>query len=67
MADMLYTTSEASMTESEQPLLQAEEQAPVAGELSAHEASVEDTLLEEEIEEELIIEDFSIDGICGVY
>jgi mycofactocin precursor len=23
--------------------------------------------LEEEIEEELIIEDFTIDGICGVY
>lgn len=26
-----------------------------------------DSLLEEEIEEELIIEDFTIDGICGVY
>ena len=24
-------------------------------------------LLEDEIEEELIIEDFTIDGICGVY
>ena len=24
-------------------------------------------VLEEEIEEELIIEDFTIDGICGVY
>ena len=27
----------------------------------------DDSLLEEEIEEELIIEDFTIDGICGVY
>ncbi|MBA2286627.1 MAG: mycofactocin precursor [Ktedonobacteraceae bacterium] len=29
--------------------------------------AIEDMLLEEEFEEELIIEDFSIDGICGVY
>ena len=27
----------------------------------------EDLIIEEEIEEELIIEDFTIDGICGVY
>ena len=27
----------------------------------------EDLPLEDEIEEELIIEDFTIDGICGVY
>jgi mycofactocin precursor len=27
----------------------------------------EDQPLEDEIEEELIIEDFTIDGICGVY
>ncbi len=27
----------------------------------------EDVPLEDEIEEELIIEDFTIDGICGVY
>ena len=32
------------------------------------EASTEDELaLDEEFEEELIIEDFTIDGICGVY
>jgi len=29
--------------------------------------ALEDSLQEEEIEEELIIEDFTIDGICGVY
>jgi mycofactocin precursor len=27
----------------------------------------EDVVMEEELEEELIIEDFTIDGICGVY
>ena len=27
----------------------------------------EDALLELELEDELIIEDFTIDGICGVY
>lgn len=27
----------------------------------------DDETLEEEIEDELIIEDFTIDGICGVY
>lgn len=27
----------------------------------------DDEALEEEIEDELIIEDFTIDGICGVY
>jgi mycofactocin precursor len=27
----------------------------------------EEALLDEELEEELIIEDFTIDGICGVY
>ena len=27
----------------------------------------EDALLEIELEDELIIEDFTIDGICGVY
>ncbi|MBV9228867.1 MAG: mycofactocin precursor [Chloroflexi bacterium] len=27
----------------------------------------EEEVLEEELEEELIIEDFTIDGICGVY
>lgn len=30
-------------------------------------SSLEDVPLEDEIEEELIIEDFTIDGICGVY
>lgn len=29
--------------------------------------SEQDETLEEEFEEELIIEDFTIDGICGVY
>jgi mycofactocin precursor len=33
----------------------------------APENSPEDSLLEDEIEDELIIEDFTIDGICGVY
>ena len=30
-------------------------------------ASEEELELDEEFEEELIIEDFTIDGICGVY
>ena len=32
-----------------------------------HPASPDELILEKEIEEELIIEDFTIDGICGVY
>ncbi len=31
------------------------------------EITSDDEELEEEIEDELIIEDFTIDGICGVY
>ena len=31
------------------------------------ETTLDDEELEEEIEDELIIEDFTIDGICGVY
>lgn len=31
------------------------------------EVAQQEVSLEEEIEEELIIEDFTIDGICGVY
>jgi mycofactocin precursor len=41
--------------------LEAESQSP---ELAS---TPDDALLEEEIEDELIIEDFTIDGICGVY
>jgi len=48
---------EQSLTTQADPSAQQEKQ-PV----------VQDTLVpEEEIEEELIIEDFTIDGICGVY
>lgn len=41
--------------------IEAESQSP---ELAS---TPDDEMLEEEIEDELIIEDFTIDGICGVY
>jgi mycofactocin precursor len=52
-------TDEAPLTED---IALVEETAPQI------EASTEDEwALDEEFEEELIIEDFTIDGICGVY
>lgn len=50
-------TSEAPLTEDSS---QTEETLSEA-------ASEEELALDEEFEEELIIEDFTIDGICGVY
>ena len=53
--------------------LPEQEQLPVMEEGEAQLASLDTVLpseelpLEDEIEEELIIEDFTIDGICGVY
>ncbi len=42
--------------------------APAATPLeSTQEAETAETAFDDEIEEELIIEDFTIDGICGVY
>lgn len=45
------------------------EQPPLIDETTETEdlLSEQDESLEEEFEEELIIEDFTIDGICGVY
>ena len=53
--------------------LPEQEQLLVMEEVEAQQASLDTALpseelpLEDEIEEELIIEDFTIDGICGVY
>ena len=55
-------TGEAPLTED---ISLVEEAAP---QIEASTESIEDELaLDEEFEEELIIEDFTIDGICGVY
>ncbi len=54
MADIALPTNAAPITEPTPTTEETTEQAP-------------DIFLDEEIEEELIIEDFTIDGICGVY
>lgn len=57
----------------QEPLLsqegeQAETTDAVIEEQSEHEGEeLDEFALEDEIEDELIIEDFTIDGICGVY
>lgn len=60
MADTIHSTSETAFTEqTSQQTFNREN--PISEESS-------DVIeLDEEIEEELIIEDFTIDGICGVY
>ena len=50
-------TNEATITEPTPIIAETTDQVLISDELT----------LEEEIEEELIIEDFTIDGICGVY
>jgi mycofactocin precursor len=64
MPDTNLQTSEASVTLSEASVILSE-----AKDLSPSEALTDvDTLeLDLALEEELIIEDFTIDGICGVY
>ncbi len=57
MADPTLSTNESSVIEQIPMLEETTEQTPTLDELA----------LAEEIEEELIIEDFTIDGICGVY
>jgi mycofactocin precursor len=57
MADTTLSTNEAPTIEQISMVEETTEQTPTLDELA----------LEEEIEEELIIEDFTIDGICGVY
>ena len=60
MSDTVLQTSEASVIPSQAGVILSE-----AKDLSPSEApTVLDTL---ELEDELIIEDFTIDGICGVY
>ncbi len=58
------TTTTAETPAEPMPVLEAdvEQTTPLAPETSP-----EDVPLEDEIEDELIIEDFTIDGICGVY
>ncbi|MEO8970656.1 MAG: mycofactocin precursor MftA [Ktedonobacteraceae bacterium] len=55
----IATSAELSLTAEDST--EAENQSP---ELAS---PLDDEALEEEIEDELIIEDFTIDGICGVY
>jgi mycofactocin precursor len=57
MIDPTLSTSESSVIEQTPMLEETTEQTP----------TLDEPALEEEIEEELIIEDFTIDGICGVY
>ena len=57
-------TNEATIVEQVQVPAMTEDTEAVSLPLSL---PSEDLLLEEESEEELIIEDFTIDGICGVY
>jgi len=57
MADTTLSTNEAPFIE----------QAPTAEETTQQAPTCDEPTMEEEIEEELIIEDFTIDGICGVY
>jgi mycofactocin precursor len=51
--------SEPAAPVAELPLTEEDPEAPLS--------SQEEITLEDGIEEELIIEDFTIDGICGVY
>jgi mycofactocin precursor len=56
--------AETTLSTSEAPVI---EQAPTIEETTEQTPTLDELALEEEIEEELIIEDFTIDGICGVY
>ena len=60
MADTIHSTSETAITEQTS-------QQTFNIENPTSEESADVIELDEEIEEELIIEDFTIDGICGVY
>ncbi len=53
-----------TLSTSESPVI---EQTPMLEETTEQTPTLDEPALEEEIEEELIIEDFTIDGICGVY
>jgi len=54
MADIIYPVNEITITED-------------SSELEESDVQDEEEEWDEELEEELIIEDFTIDGICGVY
>ena len=54
MADTTYPTNEVVVNED-------------SSELEENDVQDEEEEWDEELEEELIIEDFTIDGICGVY
>jgi len=64
MSDTVLQTSEATVIPSDATVIPSE-----AKDLSPSEAPTDlDTLeLDLALEDELIIEDFTIDGICGVY
>ena len=66
--DEVNTTVEPLPGQEQLPVIAgSEEQSASPDTALSTEALLEDLPLEDEIEEELIIEDFTIDGICGVY
>ncbi len=58
MSDTVLSTSEAAIEE---------QTSPIDLENSGIEEPTDTAELDQAFEEELIIEDFTIDGICGVY
>jgi len=56
--------ADTTLSNNEAPVI---EQTPMLEETTQQASTCDEPVLEEEIEEELIIEDFTIDGICGVY
>jgi len=66
--DEVITTVEPLPEEEQQPVMEESgEQLASLDTALPSESESEVVPLEDEIEEELIIEDFTIDGICGVY
>ena len=64
MADTTHTNNPTNATANPSPTPTIEDS---TSQLPTIEETLDEELLEGEIEEELIIEDFTIDGICGVY
>ena len=62
MSDTVLQTSEANVIPSEASVILSE-----AKDLPPSEAPTDTLELDLALEDELIIEDFTIDGICGVY
>jgi mycofactocin precursor len=70
MEDITSLTHEVPVEDAvtrQTPGMEEEVPGEVQTQIQEQPASPGELVLEEEIEEELIIEDFTIDGICGVY